>query len=68
MPLYGFICEECSEEFEELVISASRIDEVVCPNCESSKVERQLSLVAAMKTSTGSSGTAASNASCTTGG
>lgn len=67
MPLYGFVCEECSEEFEELVISVSRIDEVACPACESSKVERQLSVVAALKTSSGGAAVS-SSASCAPGG
>jgi len=51
MPLYGFECEDCLEEFEELVASLSQVDEVTCPECRSGKVTRQLSLVAAMKPS-----------------
>jgi putative FmdB family regulatory protein len=50
MPLYGFICQDCQEEFEELV-SVSKLDEVTCPDCESEQVERQLSLVANFKSS-----------------
>ena len=67
MPLYGFVCQECSEDFEELVISSSKIDEVACPTCGSQHVERQLSLVAGLKSSS-SGGSTSSGASCNTGG
>ena len=66
MPLYGFICDDCTEDFEELVMSSSKVDTVVCPACGSSKVQRQLSLVAGIKGSS-SSGTT-NSASCSTGG
>jgi putative FmdB family regulatory protein len=51
MPLYGFACEDCQEDFEELVASLSQVDEVTCPECGSGDVIRQLSMVAAMKSS-----------------
>lgn len=65
MPLYGFICDDCEEDFEELVMTASRVDSVVCPACGSHKVQRQLSLVAGLK---GSSSAGTSQSSCSTGG
>jgi putative FmdB family regulatory protein len=64
MPLYGFICDECTENFEELVMSAGKVDDVACPACGSHRVQRQLSLVAGL--GSGSSGSSA--ASCSTGG
>lgn len=64
MPLYGFICDECSSDFEELVMSSSKADDVSCPSCGSRRVQRQLSLVAGLSASSGSSGGAA----CSTGG
>jgi putative FmdB family regulatory protein len=63
MPLYGFECEDCQEEFEELVTSLSKVDEVTCPNCGGGNVTRQLSLVAAMKSS-GTSGLSLGSSSC----
>ncbi|MCB2179847.1 zinc ribbon domain-containing protein [bacterium] len=66
MPLYGFICDDCTEEFEELVMSASKVDSVVCPSCGSPKVQRQLSLVAGIKGSSTSG--VSSQSSCSTGG
>lgn len=64
MPLYGFECENCQEEFEELVTSLSRVDDVTCPECGSGKVARQLSLVAAIK-SRGEAGFSINNSACT---
>lgn len=65
MPLYGFICDDCSQDFEELVMNSSKADQVICPTCGSHKVQRQLSMVAGL----GSSGSgASSSASCSTGG
>ncbi len=63
MPLYGFECEDCQEEFEELIASLSQVDEVSCPECGSDKVSRQLSLVAAMKSS-GSTGFSMDSSAC----
>jgi len=64
MPLYGFICDDCQDDFEELVMSSSKIDDVLCPSCGSRKVQRQLSLVAGLNSSPGGS----TNAACSTGG
>ncbi len=61
MPLYGFVCESCGEEFEELVLGSDGLDEVHCPKCSSEKVQRQLSLVAAMSRSGSSSGSSLSS-------
>jgi putative FmdB family regulatory protein len=63
MPLYGFECEDCQEEFEELVLSFSKSDEVACPDCGSHNVARQLSLVAAIKTGS-SAGFNMDNSAC----
>lgn len=63
MPLYSFECKDCEDEFEELVISSSQTDQVCCPTCGSSKVQRQLSQVAAIKIS-GGNGASLSNSSC----
>lgn len=65
MPLYGFVCDDCAENFEELVMSSSKVDAVVCPTCGSAKVQRQLSMIAGLK---GSSTGTTSQASCSTGG
>ena len=42
MPLYHYVCEKCEHDFEELVFGE---EEVECPKCHSSKLERQLPLL-----------------------
>jgi putative FmdB family regulatory protein len=68
MPLFEFECSECGEPFEELVRSASAVDEVVCPCCGSQHVRKQISTFAS-KVSGGSSISTygPSSASCNTG-
>ena len=45
VPIYEFSCKTCAERFEELV-SASAAEEVACPGCGSSEVERVFSTFA----------------------
>jgi putative FmdB family regulatory protein len=44
MPIYEYRCEACGRRFEELVMNSSQ--KVVCPDCESDDVERELSMFA----------------------
>lgn len=44
MPIYVYRCRSCGEEFEKLVLSAARADEVACPYCQSAEVERRPAL------------------------
>ena len=47
MPIYEYVCMSCESHFEELV----RHDESAkCPDCGTTKVQRQLSVFAASKT------------------
>lgn len=46
MPIYEFQCNDCGQPFEELVFSASAVESVVCPSCESTKVEKMISTFA----------------------
>lgn len=46
MPLYEFHCNDCQDEFEELVRSSSAIAEVKCPECGSQRVRRKVSIFA----------------------
>jgi putative FmdB family regulatory protein len=64
--MYGFVCAECNEEFEELVFSAIKINEVVCPRCGSHEVKKQLSRVAAPINTSSPAGLG--SASCAPGG
>jgi putative FmdB family regulatory protein len=44
VPIYEFVCQSCGHRFEELVGShvGREAADVVCPECGSPKVERQL--------------------------
>jgi putative FmdB family regulatory protein len=68
MPLYEFVCDECGSQFEELVRSASAVGEVICPNCQSQRVNKMISTFAS-KIAGGSSFSVNSSAaaSCSTG-
>ena len=46
MPIYEFRCNECGEEFEKFVISASQVSQVKCPKCGSDKVVKKISACA----------------------
>ncbi|MBS0242668.1 MAG: zinc ribbon domain-containing protein [Proteobacteria bacterium] len=43
MPIFGFHCDACENEFETLVTS---FEITACPECESTKLTRQLSRIA----------------------
>lgn len=43
MPLYEYICKECSHHFE-LIVHASTIP--ACPKCETNNLDKQLSAFA----------------------
>lgn len=44
MPTYEYRCDECGTEFEYLVLRPS--DQARCPECESTKLEKLISLPA----------------------
>ena len=46
MPLYEFQCCECGKTFELLRRIKDADEDVECPKCHSTKVERQLSTFA----------------------
>lgn len=68
MPIYEFACNECGKSFEDLVMSLSRINEVVCPTCGSGQVKKKMSTFASKAADGGSSYSfnGGSAAACTT--
>jgi len=40
MARFDFVCKDCKEEFEKLVMGS---EEVVCPQCESKDIVKQFS-------------------------
>lgn len=53
MPIYEFTCDDCGQEFEQLI--ASMGDKAPCPNCESKNVSRKFSTFAAHNQASGGS-------------
>ena len=43
MPIYEYFCKKCEEEFEFLVMGSD--EEITCPTCEGTHVDRLLSVV-----------------------
>jgi putative FmdB family regulatory protein len=43
MPMYEYICRECSTKFDSLVRHRDLADTVSCPECSGSKVRRLVS-------------------------
>lgn len=44
MPIYEYSCPACGESFEKLVRTTSGSVEIRCPNCNTDKVARKVSL------------------------
>ena len=44
MPIYEFVCEDCGEEFEELILGSK--NEIACPKCSSKKCTKKMSAFA----------------------
>jgi putative FmdB family regulatory protein len=54
MPLYEYVCRECGQPFEKLLLM-SQVDEVqTCPNCGAADTGRQVSSFAVGGASNGS--------------
>ena len=67
MPIFEFVCQECEVPFEELVRSATAVEDVTCPFCESDQVVKQISTFASKVNGNSSSYSNAAAASCSTG-
>ena len=67
MPLFEFVCADCKRPFEELVRSASAVNDVTCPKCGSTQVNKKISTFAARVSGGSFSLGANSAASCSTG-
>ncbi|MGD2157215.1 MAG: zinc ribbon domain-containing protein [Anaerolineales bacterium] len=67
MPLYEFVCEECGKLFEELVRSASAVGEVICPECNSERVQKMVSTFASKIAGSSAFSSGASSAACNPG-
>ena len=66
MPLFEYKCADCNSKFEILHKSSNNIENVECPECHSSKVNKLLSTFSAAGLSQ-SSGSYSSGDSCESG-
>ena len=64
MPLYEYICRDCSNDFEALIPSTRRDEGDSCPQCGSQKVARRISLMANPVVKSGKSGGSSEPFSC----
>ncbi len=44
MPIYEFVCNKCNRNFEDFVLSASKVKDVRCPSCGSDDIKKQFSM------------------------
>jgi len=63
MPIYEYVCSDCSQHFEALVRSNRS---AVCPQCKSSNLQKQLSVFAANTKSGGEAPQALGPSPCMT--
>lgn len=62
MPIYEYQCEDCSKDFELLIMRRSEADNQVCPSCSSANVHRKMSAFARP----GGGGGCGDNCTCST--
>lgn len=68
MPIYEYQCQSCGEKFEKLVRSFNNDDaQVVCPECQSKLIQRQLSTFAMVGSSQDPKDSWSSGSPCATG-
>jgi putative FmdB family regulatory protein len=71
MPIFEYICDQCGNFFEELVLGASSAMDIICPGCQSDQVSKQFSTFASRAGGSASFKTGSAPApapSCNTGG
>ncbi len=64
MPIYEFICEDCFEEFEELVSFNKPPVGLTCPSCGSDLVRKVISTFAPLNGGAAQTISAPSRSSC----
>ena len=64
MPIFEYVCTNCGERFEKLVLSSKRARQLSCPSCGSTEVKKALSVFGV----SGSTTTGGSADNCAPGG
>lgn len=64
MPIYEYVCEECENPFEKLLLS--KTESIACPSCGSPRHTLQFSVVSAPgKNGASNAGPSAGSCACT---
>ena len=45
MPIFEYVCQNCGNKFEKLVLSSRRKSSLQCPQCGAENVKKALSVV-----------------------
>lgn len=68
MPIFEYVCVDCGNPFENLVLSTNKTVVISCPACESQNITRKISTFASRLTGGGSfSFGNTSNSNCSSG-
>ncbi|MCD6388060.1 MAG: zinc ribbon domain-containing protein, partial [Desulfobulbaceae bacterium] len=54
MPIYEYLCQDCHNKFETIVLSAKNVTDVTCSKCGSKNVKKTIS-ASSYRLSTGAS-------------
>lgn len=44
MPIFEYVCTNCGERFEKLILSSKRERQLTCPACGDSQVKKAISM------------------------
>lgn len=64
MPIYEYTCNNCKTKFEILHKSTSKVDELICPNCNSTNIKKMLSVFSASTNSSNNYNSYCSDGNC----
>ena len=67
MPLYDFRCNECFEEFEELLTSSKDREDLECPRCHNKTISQLISGFAMPSSGGSSTSLGSASSSCGSG-
>ncbi len=59
MPIFEYICQECGESFEKLILFSAASAQATCPHCSSNQTKKKISVFSSSKQNT-----AGNNSSC----
>ena len=64
MPIFEYKCLQCSRKFDEFIRSHSQEEELVCPSCRSTELEKLMSMFGFSSTSENGTKTSSAGSSC----